>query len=154
MHKTPVKTVRPFHNYGPGLRLDDGRVMADFMRDAISGGPIMVNSTGDTLMTFCYVADTAEAFWRVLLSDENGEAFNVGSAGPEYSVLGLAHKVASLSSPPMKVIVRPSEEKDFQKSAAKHTRADISKISSRLGWHPSTSLESGLARTIDWNRDK
>lgn len=153
-YQTPVKAARPFHNYGPGLRLDDGRVMADFVRDALSGGPIMVNSTGDTLMTLCYAADTAEAFWRILLSDENGEAFNVASDGPEFSVIQLAGKVAKAFGPGMKVEIRPSEEKSYQKSAAKHTRADISKITARLGWRPSTRLETGIARTISWNQEK
>ncbi len=154
VHGTPIKTARPFHNYGPGLRLDDGRVMADFMRDALGGGPIKINSAGTTLMTFCYAADTAEAFWRILLSDENGEAFNVASEGPEITVRTLAEKMAQLSVPPMKVLARPEDEKPFQKEAARHTRADISKIKERLGWVPATPLKVGLRRTLEWHRSR
>ncbi len=150
VHRTPVKCARPFHNYGPGLRLDDGRAIADFMSDALRGGPIHVKSTGKTLMTYCYVADTAEAFWRILLSDANGESFNAGSGGPEFTVLELAERVASLFKPKLKVSVEPDSEKPYQKESPKRTCADITKINTMLSWKPDTKFDDGLSRALAW----
>lgn len=152
MHGTPVKSARPFHNYGPGLRLDDGRVIADFLADGLAGRPITVRSAGTTLLTYSYVADTAEAFWRILLSKEDGESFNVASPGPEMSVLDLAKKVSSVFTPPAPVLVQPEASQNFQSGSAKHTCADISKIKKRLGWEPTTSLQEGLRRSLRWYR--
>lgn len=154
VHGTPVKMARPFHNYGPGLRLDDGRVVADFLADAIEGRPITVRSAGTTLLTYSYVADTAEAFWRILLSKQDGEAFNVASVGPEFSVTDLAHAISKLFSPPASVDVRPDAQRAFQAGSARHTRADISKIKRLLDWVPTTDLDAGLRRTLRWHQSQ
>ncbi len=149
-HGTPINMVRPFHNYGPGLRLDDGRAIADFMSDALAGRPITIRSAGTTRLNYLYVADAAEGFWSVLLSGEKGEAFNVASGGPEISLLELANKISEQFSPKSKVELAPGAQKAFQKGAVSRTCADISKIKASTGWQPHTSLEEGLKRAIVW----
>ncbi len=150
-HGVPVKIVRPFHHYGPGQRLDDGRVLADFLSDALAGRPIKVKSTGDTLMTFNYAGDAAEMFWRALLSEQNGQAFNVGSGGPEYTVRQLADEVAELFTPRARVQMEPQAMASYQKEAPKRSLADISKAKKMLGWEPHTPLHEGLKRTLRWH---
>jgi UDP-glucuronate decarboxylase len=147
----PANAARPFHTYGPGLRLDDGRAIADFMSDAISGNPINVRSSGNTLMTYCYVADVAEAFFRILLSDAKGEAFNVASPGPEFTVLELAKHVSNLFDPPAKISVSPEAERNYQKGSSRRTIADTSKMKRMLGWSPQTGMDGGLKRMLDWH---
>jgi nucleoside-diphosphate-sugar epimerase len=80
-HKVPTRMVRPFHTYGPGMRLDDGRVFADFARDILRGGPIVLHSDGAARRCFCYLADATAAFFTVLLKGGDGQAYNV--ANPE-----------------------------------------------------------------------
>ena len=149
-HGTPVKAVRPFHNFGPGQRLDDGRVIADFLADAFDKRPIEVRSAGDTLMTFLYVADCAEAFWRILLTGKDGEAYNIGSEGPEYSVLQIAKTVSGLFSPAIPVNVHPAAQRNYQTESPKRSRADVAKLK-LLGWSQKYSLQEGLKRTIRWH---
>jgi dTDP-glucose 4,6-dehydratase/UDP-glucuronate decarboxylase len=153
VHGVPIKMVRPFHHYGPGQRLDDGRVLADFMRDGLAGRPIHMLSEGRNLMTLCYAGDAAEAFWRALLSKEEGQAFNISSEGTEYTVRQVAELVAGLFSPPLSVQAEPKAMHPYQKGAFKRSLADISKAQKVLGWQPSTSLQEGLERTLRWHRD-
>ena len=79
LHAAPVKTIRPFNVYGPGQRLDDQRIIPDLVSAALNGGPITLFSDGRPTRSFCYARDFAAALLLVLLSSENGEAFNIGN---------------------------------------------------------------------------
>ncbi|MFM6398524.1 NAD-dependent epimerase/dehydratase family protein, partial [Planktothrix sp.] len=92
----PTKIVRPFHTYGPGMSLDDGRVYADFVADIIHSRDIVINSDGTATRAFCYLADAVQGFFTVMLKGENGEAYNVGNPECEISILDLANRLVNL----------------------------------------------------------
>lgn len=141
----PAKIVRPFHTYGPGMRLDDGRVFADFVRDIISGGPIVLHSDGSARRCFCYLADATEAFFRVLLQGASGEAYNVANPQAELSIAELAQRLGQKFGVAVESRVRPNSNYLPSPIAAIHPA--ISKIES-LGWSARTGIEEGFGRTV------
>lgn len=145
----PVKVVRPFHVHGPGLRLDDGRIIAAMILQGLEGGPLTLQSDGSATRTYGYVSDATVGFIQTLLSDANGEAFNIGADAPETSILQLATTISHLLGihEPVKVGPTPPD-------AGSPGRAcpDLSKIRTLVGYAPQVSLEAGLERTIEWLR--
>ena len=97
IHKIPVKIARPFNNYGPGLNLKDKRVIPDFFNDVINEKDIKILSDGKATRTFCYVSDAIEGYLRLLLSNHNGESFNIGTETPEIDMLDLANLIINIS---------------------------------------------------------
>ena len=85
--KIPIVIVRPFHTYGPGMDLNDGRVYADFIRNIVNNENIEMKSDGSAIRAFCYISDATIAFFKVLLSGEIGAAYNVGNDKNTYSIL-------------------------------------------------------------------
>ncbi len=148
---TPVKVVRPFHFHGPGLRLDDGRIVAELIRQGLAGEPMTLKSDGRATRTYGYVVDATVGFLRALLSDQHGEAFNVGAAQPETTVLELATTVARLFGRTDAVRLGAAP-----KAAGSPDRAcpDVRKLRERLGVEAEVALEAGLARTIHWHRTR
>ena len=96
---TPVVIVRPFNVYGPRLNLDDGRVVPDFLRDALAGEPISLLSDGRPTRSFCYVSDFVVALLLLLVEGSSGEAYNVGN-NEEISIRGIAELTAELAGSP------------------------------------------------------
>lgn len=141
----PAKIVRPFHTYGPGMRLDDGRVQADFVADVVCGRDITVRSEGRVSRCFCYLADAVVGFFTVLLKGVPGEAYNIGDDRNELSMTELAETLAELF-PPRRVVFG-KKEKQYLKSPVDRISPDISKVRS-LGWMPTTSMKEGLLRTV------
>jgi nucleoside-diphosphate-sugar epimerase len=145
----PAKIVRPFHTYGPGMRLDDGRVYADFVADVVNGRDIVLKSDGLTRRSFCYLADATAGFWMVLLSGANAQAYNIGNPDGEISIRDLAHLVAGIYSD-RHISVRLEQRKEsesYLSSKISVTRPDIT-LAKELGWSPITSLENGFRKTI------
>ena len=95
LFKTPVKIARPFNVYGPYLNLDDGRVIPNFMKDAIENSKIMIYSDGTPTRSFCYVTDAIRAFLSILFESPPGEIFNVGSGKP-VSVKFIINKISKI----------------------------------------------------------
>src|SRR5262245_37894939 len=91
----PVKIARPFNNYGPGLKINDGRVMPDFARNVLAGEDLVILSDGSPTRTFCYSSDAITGYYKVLVRGHNGEPYNVGIEKPEISMAKLAELVAS-----------------------------------------------------------
>lgn len=145
----PVKMVRPFHVHGPGLRPDDGRIIAALIAQGLNKQPFEILSDGKATRTYGYVADATVGFFKVLLSTYEGQAFNVGADAPETSILELATIIARLFgyTAPVKVGGAPSG-----KGVPERACPDLTKIRHLLGYQPCTSLETGLARTIRWLR--
>lgn len=144
----PAKIVRLSHTYGPGMNLNDGRVFADFVADVVAGRNIVLKSDGSTSRPFCYLADATVAFFTVLLTGKNGEAYNVGS-DLECSVLELAEMLCRLF-PERKCRVVRQERKPgdpYIASPVTGGHFDLSKIRS-LGWGPTTGIEDGFTRTV------
>ena len=150
--KIPAKIVRPFHVQGPGLRLSDGRVVAELIRLGIEGEPFALKSDGKATRTYGYISDAAYAFFRVLLSAENGEAFNVGAEGPETSMLELATIISRIFGRTEPVRTSTDSAATHLANAPNRARPDLTKIRERLGVTQKVSLEAGLERTIHWHR--
>jgi dTDP-glucose 4,6-dehydratase/UDP-glucuronate decarboxylase len=149
LYATPVKTIRPFNVYGPGQRLDDQRIIPDLVSAALNGGPIKLFSDGRPTRSFCYARDFAAALLLVLLSSENGEAFNIGN-DEEISIRAAAETVAELgpNGAPLKVEHTVSGDRDYLTDNPNRRCPDLSKIRLRLGWNPEVKFRDGIARTI------
>lgn len=150
--KTPVKIARPFHVQGPGLRLSDGRIVAELVRLGLEDEPFALKSNGKATRTYGYVTDATVAFLKILLSTEHGEAFNVGADAPETSMLELATTVSRLFGRSEKVRVNTDAAATHLAGAPDRVRPDLTKLRERLGVVSSVPLETGLARTIHWHR--
>jgi len=147
--KVPVSIVRPFHTYGPGMLLDDGRVYADFIADIVAGRNIVMRSDGSAMRSFCYLKDATKGFFRVLMNGKPGEAFNVGNPQGETSIINLAEKLVSLfPEKKLKVIRKENQPDGYINSIVQRNCPDTSKIA-LLGWNPETGIESGFKRTVE-----
>lgn len=148
-YEVPTKIVRPFHTYGPGMKLDDGRVYADFVSDILRNRNISIHSDGSAIRAFCYLTDATIAFIKVLLEGENGEAYNVGNPNEEYSILELAETLVHLYPEKKLKIFKQINKKDsgYLKSPLTHNTPNISKIN-QLNWFPLVTVQEGFKRTI------
>ena len=146
---TPTRIVRPFHTYGPGMNLDDGRVFADFVADIIQTRDISVLSDGMAVRSFCYLADAVEGFFTVMLKGHDGRAYNIGNDKAEMSIMDLATCVAGLfPEKNISVIQKPiSSDSSSSRTEVSRVCPDISEMRA-LGWEPTTSIEDGFRRTI------
>ena len=148
----PVKIVRPFNNYGPGLRLADGRVLSDLSRDVLADRNIVLYSDGRPTRTFCYASDALTGYLLALLSPYDGEAFNIGTDSPEISMRDLAALVMRVAGTQRKVEQRASDEVDYLTDNPQRRCPDISKARAKLKFEPHVNLESGVARLLEWYR--
>lgn len=145
----PARIVRPGHTYGPGMRLDDGRVYADFVRDILNGGPITLLSDGSARRPFCYLGDATAAFFTVLLKGEVGEAYNVVNPSAECSIAELADRLAALyENQGVRVVRRQRPPSDYVPSPEEGTPVSVEKVKA-LGWRARTTIEEGFRRTVD-----
>jgi len=149
LHRVPVTVARPFNVYGPGQRLDDGRIIPDLMRAALAGGPLVLYSDGRTTRSFCYVADFVEACMMLMLMREaDGDAFNVGAA-EEVSIATLSLLTAEIAAdPPLKVEFHHSPEAAYLVDSPQRRCPDLSKLARLTGFKARTTLRQGLARTL------
>ena len=155
----PVKIARPFNNYGPGLSLDDRRVIPDFMRNVLSGQDIVLLSDGSPTRTFCYVSDAITGYWQLLLSEQDGESFNIGTQEPEISMRRLAEIIASIASKEfntrgVKVIHQRSDDPHYLTDNPQRRCPDIQKAKRLLGYRPRVALEEGLRRSMRWYHEQ
>jgi UDP-glucuronate decarboxylase len=148
-YQVPARIVRPFHTYGPGMRLDDGRVFADFVSDIVNNRDIMMKSDGAAVRAFCYLADAVAGFFTVLLKGKVGQAYNVGNDRAEVSIRDLAQILVGLFPEKRLRVIQQSgaEPAGYLKSPVTRTCPDISKAR-LLGWEPTTPVEEGFRRTI------
>lgn len=141
--------VRPFHTYGPGMELNDGRVFADFVADVVAKRDIIIRGDGSEKRCFCYLADATVGFFSVLLNGVNSEAYNVANPLCEISMKNLAKLISDLfPERNIKIRFESSEtKKNYLRSPILRSVPAIEKIK-KLGWLPETSLEEGFANTI------
>lgn len=148
-HGVQTRIVRIFNTYGPRMRLDDGRVVPNFIRQALAGEPLTVYDEGTRTRSFCYVSDLVEGMVRVLMSDE---AYPVNLGNPqEMTILEFARLVlAATGSRSHVVFVHPKDERTKDDPMVR--QPDISRARSLVGWEPVVPLGEGLAETLDWFR--
>lgn len=149
-YELDVSVVRPFHTYGPGMALDDGRVFADFVADIVAGRDIAVKGDGLAMRPFCYLADATLGFLSVLLKGGRSEAYNIGNPQAEISIRDLAILLSRLY--PEKNIrahfASRGSSNQYINSPIVRSCPDISKAMA-LGWEPRYNLEDGFRRTIE-----
>lgn len=153
VYKIPVKIVRPFNVYGPGMKFDDYRVIPTFLTKALRGEFLPVHGSGNQTRTFCYVSDAVTGFLKVLLSGRNGEVYNVGTDHPEVNIVILAYMVSGLFKNQIEVKLIPYP-KSYPQDEPTRRCPDISKIKREVGYFPRIELTTGLRRTLRWFRDK
>lgn len=146
----PIKIVRPFHTYGPGLRLDDGRVFSDFVADIVHNRDIVLLGDGLAVRAFCYLVDATIGFFTVLLKGENAQAYNIGNPTCAMSVLELAKRLAThFKDKNIKVVLKKrASQSGYISSQVNSNIPDISKAIS-IGWQPCISIEEGFSRTVE-----
>jgi UDP-glucuronate decarboxylase len=147
-HKLDIKVVRIFNTYGPNMHPNDGRVVSNFIVQALRGDPITVYGDGRQTRSFCYVDDLIEAIVRMMNDSPDGFTgpVNIGNPG-EYTMLELAEKVVALVGGKSKVVFAPLPEDD-----PKQRQPDITLAKKTLGWSPTVPLEDGLKETIAYFR--
>ena len=151
--KVPVKMVRPFNVYGPGMYPDDFRVIPSFISSALSHKTIIVHNKGIQTRTFCYITDAVTFFLKILLSEKNGQVYNVGSHEKEITILQLAQRIRKFFkyNIPIKQITYPNT---YPQDEPKRRLPNISKIIKETGYSPKINLEIGLKRMIKWYIDE
>ncbi len=148
-HAIDTRIVRIFNTYGPRMHLDDGRVVPNFIQQALCGQPLTVYGDGQQTRSFCYVDDLVEGIVRLLLSDEHLPV-NIGNP-VEVTILEFAEKINRLVGNQAGIVYLPD---DRQESDPQRRRPDISRARKILGWEPHVSLEEGLERTLPYFRRK
>ncbi|GKX55000.1 dTDP-glucose 4,6-dehydratase [Leminorella grimontii] len=146
----PTKIIRIFHTYGPGMDLDDGRVFADFVKDIVNDKSIEIKSDGKAIRSFCYLADTVIAAFKVLLDAPNGEVYNVGNEDNQVDMNELAHILSGIVNKDSSMIKRDiNEENGYLSNKVSKIIPNTEKLRS-LGWGPEFSIEDGFSRTITY----
>jgi UDP-glucuronate decarboxylase len=153
-HALPIKVARPFNNYGPGLKITDGRVIPDFARNILNGDDIVMLSDGTAKRTFCYVADAVVGYYKILVSGRPGEAYNVGVETPEISVTELAARAVALGQELFnyrgRVVRRESSDKDYVVDNPYRRCPVITKARTELRFDPQVTIDEGLRRSFLW----
>ena len=142
-HKLNIKVARIFNTYGPRMHLNDGRVVSNFIVQALRGEPITIYGDGTQTRSFCYVDDLIGGLVRLMRSDDYVTGpINLGKPG-EFTILELAEKILELSNSRSEIIFKPLPADD-----PKQRRPDITKARDILGWEPKVELNDGLKKTI------
>ncbi len=145
-HGLDTRIVRIFNTYGPRMRPGDGRVVSNFIVQALQGKPLTVYGDGSQTRSFCYVDDLIEGIYR-LFQDGSTDPVNVGNDG-EFTVSELAGMVVGLVGGDSKIVMEPLPVDD-----PRQRRPDLSVARRMLGWGPTVTLEEGLGKTIDYFRE-
>ena len=146
-HGVATRIVRIFNTHGPRMRLRDGRVVPNFIAQALRGEPMTVYGDGSQTRSFCYVSDLVEGIVRLLRSDHSGPV-NCGNPA-EVTILQFAERIKKLTGSKSEIVFRPLPVDD-----PKQRQPDITRARTLLGWEPSVGLEEGLRHTIGYFRDK
>lgn len=143
IHKIDTKIVRIFNTYGERMRKDDGRVVPNFINQALSNKPITVYGDGKQTRSFCYISDLINGIYQLMVSKIN-EPINLGNP-EEHTILEFAELIKELTKSKSKIVFQPLPIDD------PHVRCpDITKAKKLLGWEPKISMEEGIKKTIEW----
>ncbi len=157
VHGIPTTIVRPFNNYGPGMRLDDGRLPADFARAVVEGRDIVIFSDGTPTRTFCYVADAVAGYLAALSYGAFG-VFNIGADKPELSVREVAEVYLSagrkLYGYKGRIQFRPPEDAAYLTDNPRRRCPDLGRARAELGYRPEIELPVGVWRYLQHVREE
>jgi UDP-glucuronate decarboxylase len=142
-HKLDIKVARIFNTYGPRMHPNDGRVVSNFIMQALRGEPITIYGEGQQTRSFCYVDDLIEGFLRLMATEEGFPGpVNLGNPG-EFTIRQLAEKVIALTGSKSQLVFKPLPSDD-----PLQRQPDIRLARAKLGWEPTVQLDDGLAKTI------
>ena len=142
-----IRVVRIFNTYGPRMMVDDGRVVSNFIVQALRGEEITVYGDGSQTRSFCYVDDLIEGIIGMMNQEETIGPVNLGNPG-EFSILELAEKVIAMTESKSKITFKPLPVDDPMQR-----KPDIELVKKIQGWEPKVDLETGLGKTIDYFRE-
>lgn len=142
-HHVPIRVARIFNTYGPRMLPNDGRVVSNFIVQALKGQPITVYGNGSQTRSFCYVDDLIDGLVRLMAApDEVTGPINIGNPG-EFTILELAHRIVAKTNSKSEVVCKPLPQDD-----PTQRRPDITRAQQLLSWKPTIALDEGLDRTI------
>lgn len=149
-HGVRTKIVRIFNTYGPNMAVNDGRVVSNFINQALRGEDITIYGTGEQTRSFCYVDDLIAGFIKYMELDRSDEPgpINLGNPG-EFTMLELAQKIIDFTASSSIIVHKPLPKDD-----PRQRRPDISRAQELLNWTPVVSLDQGLQHTIDYFKTK
>lgn len=157
VHNLQIKITRPFNNYGPGLKITDGRVIPDFANDILHNRDIHLLSKGSPTRTFCYIADAIVGYIKILIKGKISESYNIGVDKPEITMIDLAKKMRNIAVKHFeysgKIVMEKSVDKNYLIDTPKRRCPDISKARKDLGYKPQILLDEGLVKTLLWYRE-
>jgi len=144
-HGVDTRIVRIFNTYGPRMRPNDGRVVSNFIVQALSNQPLTIYGDGSQTRSFCYVADEVEGIYRLFMHGDNNPT-NIGNPN-EFTVRQLAELVTELTGTSSPIV-----ERELPMDDPKVRQPDITRAREMLGWEPTVSLRDGVTRTIEYFR--
>jgi UDP-glucuronate decarboxylase len=145
--KIPIKVVRIFNTYGPNMSWDDGRVISNFITQALKGENITVYGDGTQTRSFCYVTDMVEGLYKMMESDSWTGPVNLGNPG-EFTIKELAEIILDKTGSKNKIVYKPLPTDD-----PKQRQPDISLAKEKLDWEPGVKFEEGLEKTINYFKE-
>jgi UDP-glucuronate decarboxylase len=146
MNKVDIRVMRIFNTYGPRMHPSDGRVVSNFIVQALKGSDITIYGDGSQTRSFCYADDLIEGMIRLMESDDLIGPVNIGNPG-EFTIKELAEEVIALTQSKSKIVYQPLPSDD-----PKQRRPDITLAKEKLGWEPTIPLKDGLMKTIEYFR--
>lgn len=156
--KLPIKIARPFNNYGPGLNINDGRVIPDFFNFGLKNKNIQIFSTGDPTRTFCYVSDAVVSYFKILIYGKNADPYNVGKSDDEISMIKLSKCVRKVlkkyNNYNGKIDYKINKDKNYLTDNPNRRAPNINKLIKDLKFKPNINLESGLIKTLYWYKSE
>ncbi|MDO8638423.1 MAG: NAD-dependent epimerase/dehydratase family protein [Candidatus Daviesbacteria bacterium] len=154
VHNLPIKIARPFNNYGPGLKLSDGRVIPDFAKNILANRDITLLSQGSPTRTFCYITDAVIGYIKVLVKGKMSESYNIGVEIPEISMIDLAEKLKNIAVNHFgysgKIVKKKSSDQNYLTDSPNRRCPQITKAKKDLDYQPEISLDQGLTNSLIW----
>jgi UDP-glucuronate decarboxylase len=150
-HQYDIDTViiRPYHVYGPGMALGDGRVISDFVENAVNNQPIVIRGDGLTTRTLLYIDDFVGGSLKVLFDGKRGEAYNIGNPHVELSTLEMAEVISKIYN--LEININMPKKEGYLPSPIDKMPINVARIMS-LGWNPKVDFPEGIAKTIEYSR--
>lgn len=143
-HGIEIRVARIFNTYGPRMYENDGRVVSNFIVQALKNDPITIYGTGEQTRSFCYVDDLIEAIYRLMNKEGFTGPINIGNPG-EFTMIELANKIIKITDSKSEIVY-----KELPSDDPKKRKPDISMAKEILGWEPKVNLEEGLIKTVDY----